>query len=330
MKFAKDTRIGAETIKAAEVLAEAMPWIKEATGKTVVIKYGGSAMVDPDLRAAVMGDIVLLKIVGVNPVIVHGGGKAISAGFERFNVPVEFRNGLRVTTEEGMDVVRTVLVGEVNQDLVREINAHGNLAVGVSGSDAGTVIAEQISPELGRVGRVTAVNTDFLEEIIDADYIPVVAGVALGEDGGYYNINADTVAGSIAAALGAHKVIFLTDVDGLYQDFDDKDSLISNMTLDEAQAMIEVGAISTGMIPKLKSCVAALEAGVYRAHIINGTTPHALLLELLTDTGVGTVIHRTHELYNCDNHPIGNFASKLLENRYARDPKASRRPNDWR
>lgn len=320
MKFARDTRIGAETYKAAEVLAEALPWIKAATGKTVVIKYGGSAMEDPELRAAVMSDIVLLKIVGLNPVIVHGGGKAISAGMERFGVPVEFRNGLRVTSDEGMEVVRTILVGEVNQDLVRQINAHGNLAVGVSGSDAGTVIAEQISPDLGRVGRVTAVNTGFLQEIIAADYIPVVAGVALGEDGGYYNINADTVAGNIAAALRAHKIIFLTDVDGLYQDFDDKDSLISDITAEEAQAIIDVGAISTGMIPKLKSCVTALESGVRRAHIINGTTPHALLLELLTDTGVGTVIHRTQETDRLGYHPIGGFASKLVENRDIREP----------
>lgn len=319
MKFAKDTRIATETYKAAEILAEALPWIKAATGKTVVIKYGGSAMIDPELRASVMSDIVLLKIVGLNPVIVHGGGKAISAGMEHSGIPVEFKNGLRVTSDDGMEVCRTILVGDVNQDLVREINLHGNLAVGVSGVDAGTVIAEQISPELGRVGRVTAVNPGYLEEIIASDYIPVVAGIALGEDGGYYNINADTVAGDIAAAVGAHKIIFLTDVDGLYQDFDDKDSLISNMTIEEARSLIDVGSISSGMIPKLRSCISALESGVYRAHIINGTTPHALLLELLTDTGVGTVVHRTMELYHRDNHPIGNFASKLSENRYIRD-----------
>lgn len=329
MKFARDTRVAAETYRAAEVLAEALPWIKAATGRTVVIKYGGSAMVDPDLRAKVMSDIVLLKIVGLNPVIVHGGGKAINAGYERNGVEVEFRNGFRVTTEEGMEVVRTVMVGQVNQDLVREINTHGNLAVGVSGVDAGTIIAEQMSSDLGRVGRVTAVNTGLLEEIIDADYIPVVAGVALGEDDGYFNINADTVAGDIAAALGAHKIIFLTDVDGLYQDFDDKDTLISNMTIEEARSLVEFGGISSGMIPKLRSCVQALDAGVYRAHIINGTTPHALLLELLTDTGIGTVVHRTEELYRMDNHPIGNFASKLTENRCFREGNSYHR-NEWR
>ena len=334
MKFARDTRVEAETYKAAKVLAEALPWIKGATGKTVVIKYGGSAMVDPELRAQVMSDIVLLKIVGLNPVIVHGGGKAISAGFERAGIPVEFKNGLRVTSDEGMEVCRTILVGEVNQDLVREINEHGNLAVGVSGIDGGTVIAEAISPDLGRVGRVTAINPNFIQEVIAADYIPVIAGIALGEDGGYYNINADTVAGDIAAAIGAHKIIFLTDVDGLYQDFEDKDSLISNMTMEEAQAIIDIGATSSGMILKLKSCITALDAGVERAHIINGITPHSLLLELLTDTGVGTVVHRTKELYYSESTPIGNFAQKLTENRYNRTystPHASHpNPREWR
>jgi acetylglutamate kinase len=305
-------------VRVAEVLTEALPWIKGATGKTVVIKYGGSAMIDERLRAEVMSDIVLLKIIGLNIVIVHGGGFAITEAMKRFNVPVEFKNGLRVTNDETMDLAKMVLVGEVNQDLVRDINAHGNLAVGVSGSDAGTVMAEQVDPELGRVGRITAINSAYLDAIIEDDYIPVVASVALGEDDGYYNINADMVAGEIAAAVGAHKVIFLTDVDGLYEDFDDKDTLISNMTLEEAHAMIDSQEISSGMIPKLKSCAAALEAGVPRAHIINGTTPHALLLELLTDSGVGTVIHRTQESYDYDAHPLGSFASKLVENRELR------------
>ena len=293
MKFARDTRVEAETYKAAKVLAEALPWIKGATGKTVVIKYGGSAMVDPELRAQVMSDIVLLKIVGLNPVIVHGGGKAISAGFERAGIPVEFKNGLRVTSDEGMEVCRTILVGEVNQDLVREINEHGNLAVGVSGIDGGTVIAEAISPDLGRVGRVTAINHNFIQEVIAADYIPVIAGIALGEDGGYYNINADTVAGDIAAAIGAHKIIFLTDVDGLYRDFSDKSSLISRLTAADAQALVDSGTLSKGMIPKVRAVLDAIDGGVERAHILNGTVEHSLVLELFTDCGVGTMIART-------------------------------------
>ena len=297
MKYAKDTRPKGVSHKAAEVLVEALPWIKNITGKTVVIKYGGSAMVDAQLRADVMNDIVLLKIVGVNPVIVHGGGKAITEAMEFVNLPVEFKDGQRVTTPEAMDLVRTVLMGKVNQELVEALNEHGNFAVGVSGADAGVIVAEQASPDLGRVGRITRINSPLLDDL--------VAG----------NVNADMVAGHIAAAIGAHKVVFLTDVDGLYENFENKDSLISNLTLFEAQYMIENNVVSTGMIPKLKSCVTALDAGVFRAHILNGTTPHSLLLELLTSTGVGTTMHSTEEACKFDSHPLGNFASKLLENR---------------
>ena len=317
MKFAKDTQPEGVSTKAAEVLADALPWIKNITGKTIVIKYGGAAMVDERLRADLMSDIVLLKIVGVNPVIVHGGGKAISRAMDSANLPVEFRDGQRVTTPEAMRVVRTILAGQVNQELVEALNRHGNFAVGLSGADAGILIAEQASPALGRVGRITRVNRTLIDDLVASAYIPVIASVALGEDGGFYNINADMAAGHVAAEIGAHKAIFLTDVDGLYRDFEDKDSLISNLTLDEARGMVTRGEISTGMIPKLKSCIMALEAGVQRAHIINGTTPHALLLELLTSAGVGTVIHSTEEAYKFDNHPLGKFAAKLAENNEA-------------
>lgn len=314
MKYAKDTRPQGVSNEAAQVLVEALPWIKNITGKTVVIKYGGAAMVDKALQTAVMNDLVLLKIIGVNPVIVHGGGREISEAMGRHNIPVEFKQGLRVTTDEAMDLVRMVMMGKVNQDLVETMNIHGNLAVGVSGSDAGTIMAEQLDPELGRVGAVTRINTGYLDDLILDDYIPVVASLALGEDGGYYNVNADMVAGEIAAAIGAHKVVFLTDVDGLYEDFDKKDSLISNLTHTMAQHMIDEGSISTGMIPKLTACIAALSAGVFRAHIINGTIPHALLIEVLTNTGVGTTMHSTEEACAFDAHPLGNFASKLVEN----------------
>lgn len=317
MKFAKDTQPEGVSTKAAEVLADALPWIKNITGKTIVIKYGGAAMVDEKLRADLMSDIVLLKIVGVNPVIVHGGGKAISRAMDSASLPVEFRDGQRVTTPEAMKVVRTILAGQVNQELVEALNRHGNFAVGLSGADAGILIAEQASPALGRVGRITRVNRTLIDDLVASAYIPVIASVALGEDGGFYNINADMAAGHVAAEIGAHKAIFLTDVDGLYRDFEDKGSLISNLTLDEARGMVTRGEISTGMIPKLKSCIMALEAGVLRAHIINGTTPHALLLELLTSAGVGTVIHSTEEAYKFDNHPLGKFAAKLAENNEA-------------
>ena len=306
----------------AKVLVHALPYIQEYSGKIVVIKYGGSAMVDEKLRADVMSDIVLLKIVGVNPVIVHGGGKAITRAMDLMEIPVEFKDGQRVTTPEAMNLVRTVLMGEVNQELVEALNHHGNFAVGVSGADGGVIVAEQASPDLGRVGRITRINRPLLDDLVASDYIPVigdyipvVASVALGEDGGFYNVNADMVAGHIAAAIGAHKAVFLTDVDGLYENFEDKSSLISNLTVFEARYMVENNVVSTGMIPKLKSCIHALENGVQRAHIINGTTPHSLLLEMLTSTGVGTTMHSTEEAYRFDSHPLGKFASKLLENR---------------
>lgn len=322
MKYARDGKPSLSHEETAQLLFEALPWIKNLTGKTVVIKYGGAAMVDERLRTDVMGDIVLLKIMGMKPVIVHGGGKDINAALKRNDIPVEFRDGQRVTNDDAMELVREVLVGKVNGQLVAAVNRHGDLAVGVSGADAGTIVAEQLAPELGRVGRITRINGDYLNSLVENDYIPVVATVGVGEDGGFFNINADVAAGHIAAALGAHKVIFLTDVDGLYEDFSDKDSLISNLTMEEARSMVDAGVIDSGMIPKLESCITALEGGVFRAHIINGTTPHSLLLELLTDAGVGTVIHSSHVAYEHDRHPVpamaphalGSFAARLSEN----------------
>lgn len=313
MKFANETRPQGVSSLTADVLVEAMPWIKNVTGKTIVIKYGGAAMVDPQLRADVMADIVLLKIIGVNPVIVHGGGKAINAAMDRSGLEVEFIDGQRVTTPEAMEIVRTVLTGKVNQELVQAMNEHGNMAVGLSGADAGTVIAEQMDPRWGRVGNVTQVNTQLIENLVNADFIPIIASIAMGEDGDCFNVNADVVAGHVAAAIGAHKVVFLSDVDGLYRDFSDKGSLISRMSIDDASQMVEDGQISTGMIPKLKSCIYALASGVERAHMINGTTPHALLLELLTDKGIGTMVTGYAELADAASQPLGNFAAKLVD-----------------
>lgn len=312
MKYRKDTENDLERLHlTADVLVEAFPWIKQITGKTVVIKYGGSAMVDEKLRSAVMSDIVLLKIIGVNPVIIHGGGKAITEEMELRDLPVEWIDGYRVTTEEAMAVVRMVLVGQVNQDLVGAMNEHGTFSVGVSGSDAGTIMAQQKMPELCRVGDITRIDTTYLEDLIEADYIPVLASVALGEDGGYYNVNADAAAGHVASAIGAHKIIFLTDVDGLYRDFKDKDTLVSRMNIAEAQALIDADVLSSGMIPKLNSCVRAMDAGVASAHMINGTIPHSLLLELFTDCGIGTALYSYDEPDDFEAHPLTNFASKL-------------------
>ena len=314
MKYANEARAEGVPVRTGEILYEAMPWLKQVTGKTIVIKYGGAAMVDEQLRADVMADIVLLKIIGVNPVIVHGGGKAITDAMKQRQLDVEFVDGQRVTTDEAMEVVRTVLTGKVNQELVAAINAHGNLAVGVSGADAGTIIASQADERLGRVGKIDRINSQLLEDLVASDFIPVLATVGIGEDGGFYNVNADVVAGHVAAAIRAHKVVFLTDVDGLYEDFSDKGSLVSRMTLAEAEALVEGGTLSTGMIPKMRSCIHAMEAGVHRAHIINGTTPHALLLELLTDKGIGTMIDQAKEDNPFEAKPLGTFASRLAEN----------------
>lgn len=274
----------------AEVLVEALPWINEWAGSTFVVKYGGSAMEDAALRAKVIEDVLLLKLMGVHVVLVHGGGKDISSLSDRLNLSVRFKDGLRVTDEDTMEVVQMVLVGKVNAELVQAINGYGNHAVGISGADGRTLRACQLDPELGRVGRVTEVNPDLALKVLDDGYIPVIAGVGFGEDGGPYNVNADFAASHIAQALGADKLFFLTDVDGLYADFDDKDSLIAGMGVGEARHLVDAGTLSKGMIPKVRSAIEAIEAGVGQVTILNGTVEHALLVETFTDEGIGTEI----------------------------------------
>jgi acetylglutamate kinase len=283
-------RVMTDLFLKAATLTEALPYIKRTSGKTVVIKYGGAAMTDPKLREHVASDIALMKLVGINPVVVHGGGPEITSFMNRLGLKVEFYNGLRVTSEEAMEVVKMVLVGKVNPELVAAINHHGRLAVGVSGDDGNLVTATQRDARLGRVGDVTKIDTTVIDNLIEDGFIPVVATVAAGEDGGSFNVNADLVAAELATALGAEKVIFLTDVDGLYADFDDKSSLISVLTPAEAEQMIVSDLLEGGMVPKVAACVHALRGGVGRAHILNGTVPHALLLEVYTDEGVGTMI----------------------------------------
>lgn len=279
-------------LQKAEILTEALPYIKRTWGKTVVIKYGGAAMTDPVLREMVASDIVLMKLVGINPVIVHGGGPEITSYMQRLDMPVEFYDGLRVTSDDAMEVVKMVLVGKVNKELVAAINSHGRLAVGIAGDDANLIRAKQRDPRLGRVGDITQIDTTVVNNLIADGFIPVIATVAAGDDGGSYNINADFVAGELAAALDAEKVIFLTDVDGLYAEFEDKSSLISALSLSKALDMIAADELASGMIPKVAACTHALQGGVARAHILNGTLPHALLLEVYTDEGVGTMITR--------------------------------------
>lgn len=282
-----------EMLAKAGTLMESLPWIKRAWGRTVVIKYGGAAMTDPALRHSVAADIVLMKLVGINPVIVHGGGPEITQYMDRLGMKVEFAGGLRVTDDAAMEVVKMVLVGKVNKELVAAINAHGRLAVGIAGDDANLIKAVQLDPALGRVGKIAAIDTTVVMNLIADGFVPVIASVGAGDDGGSFNINADLVAASLAVALGSEKVIFLTDVDGVYEDFEDKSSLLSRIVLSDARARIAGGKLGSGMIPKVQACVDALDGGVRRAHILNGKAPHALLLEVYTDEGVGTML--THD-----------------------------------
>ncbi len=272
----------------AETLIEALPWINQMNGKTFVIKYGGSAMENKELCAQVVADIEMLKLMGVRIVLVHGGGKAINAMLTRLNIPVKFKDGLRVTDEDTMEAVREVLVGKVNQELVWALNEYGHNAVGISGADGKTLKSEVIDPELGRVGRIREVDTSLIDTILDDSYIPVVASIGCGPDG-FFNINADVAAGKVAEAMGADKLIYLTDVDGLLEDVDDPDSLIAQMTRTETHELLDSGKLDGGMIPKIRSVAEALDSGVSEVVILNGKYPHSLLLEIFTDAGCGTL-----------------------------------------
>ena len=274
----------------AVVLAEALPYIREFSGKTVVIKYGGSAMEDPALADLFAQDVVLMRLVGMNPVVVHGGGPQISDLMRRLGKEPEFVDGLRVTDAETIDIVRMALVGKVNHEVVASVNRHGSYAVGLSGEDAGLITVDQRDERLGFVGDVRAIAPAILERLIREELIPVVATVGVDDAGQAYNVNADSVAGAVAEALGAEKLVYLTNVTGLYRDLDDEGSLVSRVDAAGLQELIDRGGVSEGMIPKLRSCVDALKAGVTRAHILDGRIPHALLLEFFTREGVGTMV----------------------------------------
>ena len=271
-----------------DVLNEALPWIHRMTGKTFVIKYGGSAMENPELCRQVVADIEMLKLLGIRIVLVHGGGKAISAHVKALGLPVQFKGGLRVTDDATMEAVREVLVGKVNQDLVWALNEYGHNAVGISGADGKTLKTEQVDPALGRVGRIREVDPSLIETILEDGYIPVVATVGCAPDG-FYNINADVAAGKIAEAMGADKLIYLTDVDGLLADVEDEDSLIQSLSRSETHELLASGRLDGGMLPKIRSISEALDAGVSEVVILNGTFPHSLLLEIFTDAGCGTM-----------------------------------------
>ena len=280
----------ADAAHRADVLLEALPYIQRFRGAVVVVKYGGNAMIDPELGRAVADDVVLLRAVGLKPVVVHGGGPQISELMARLGKVAEFRDGLRVTDAETIDIARMVLVGKVNRDIVSAINVHGPLAVGLSGEDAGLIAAGARHPELGFVGDVHAVNPAILDRLLAEELIPVVSTIGSDPSGQAYNINADTVAGALAEALGAEKALFLTDVAGLMADVDDPGSLIGRTTADELQAMIDDGRLTGGMIPKVAAALHAVRNGVASAHLLDGRIAHVLLLELFSDAGIGTMI----------------------------------------
>jgi acetylglutamate kinase len=282
----------ASTMGKAAIFSEALPFISRFRGTTVVIKYGGSAMVDDALRGTFADDVAMLHYVGIKPVIVHGGGPHISKAMGQRGIEPQWIEGLRVTDEHTMRVVQATLVGEINPDIVRLINNHGSVAAGVSGLDANLFVAEPEDQRLGFVGRVTRVNIDLIEGLQDQGYVPVVAPIARGEDGASYNVNADIAASVLANALGAQKLVYLTDVEGLYRNLGDHDSLISRITTPELADLIEGGSASAGMLPKLRSAIDAVDAGVDQVHILDGRMQHAVLLEIFTPEGIGTMITR--------------------------------------
>lgn len=278
--------------KKAEVLIEALPYIQQFNRKIIVVKYGGSAMSDEELEKNVIKDVTLLKLVGFKPIIVHGGGKAISSWVAKVGKKPEFINGLRVTDEETMEIAEMVL-GRVNKKLVSMVEELGVSAVGVSGKDGGLLQVEKKyadGQDIGFVGDVKKVNPKLLYDLIESDYLPIVSPVGLDENCQTYNINADDAACAVARAVGADKLVFLTDVEGLYKDFSDKSSFISRITASGAEELLKNGFIGGGMLPKLQNCTAAVKGGVNRVHILDGRIPHCLLLEIFTDHGIGTAI----------------------------------------
>jgi len=285
----------AEAAAKAEVLVEALPWLERFHGALVVVKYGGNAMIDENLKRAFAHDMVFLRMVGLKPVVVHGGGPQISAMLSRLGIPGEFRGGLRVTTPETMDIVRMVLVGQVGRELVGLINQHGPYAVGISGEDAQLFTAERRGAlidgeivDIGLVGDVVEVNPDAVLDIVSAGRIPVVSTVAPDADGVVHNVNADTAAGALAIALNAEKLVVLTDVEGLYASWPDRGSLINRLTAAELEELLPT--LTAGMVPKMEACLRAVRGGVPRAHIIDGRLAHSVLLEVFTTQGIGTMV----------------------------------------
>lgn len=281
-----------EHINKAKVLIEAIPYIKSFCGKTVVIKYGGSVMVDKKMKESIIEDISLLKLIGINIVLVHGGGPSINKTLIKMNKEPVFIDGLRVTDEETMEIAEMVLTGKINKEIVNDIENNGLNAVGISGKDASTLLAKKKiinGNDIGYVGEITDVRTNLIDSLIDNGFIPVIAPIGRDESGNTYNINADYAALKVAAALRAQKLVYITDVKGVLRDIEDENSLITNMTITEADENIKNGTISGGMIPKVKCCIDAVNKGVKTVHIIDGRVEHSLLLEIFTQNGIGTM-----------------------------------------
>ncbi len=284
-----------DVISKASILTEALPYIKKFSGITVVIKYGGAALVNEKIKSTIVKDIALMKFVGFKPVVVHGGGKDINKALEAVGIEPKFKDGLRVTDEPTMEVVQQVLAGKVNKDLTTELCLHGINAVGICGKDAGFMKVKKAMPngmDIGLVGEVTDVNTDLINTLVDNDFVPVISSIGVDEEGKSYNVNADYAAVAVAGALKAEKLVFVTDVAGIMRDVNDPDSVISVIKEDEVNKLIADGTISGGMLPKVQCCMAGVNTGVKNVHILDGRTAHCLILEIFTNKGIGTLIEK--------------------------------------
>lgn len=284
-----------DVINKASILTEALPYIKKFSGITVVIKYGGAALVNEDIKSTIIKDIALMKYVGFKPVVVHGGGKDINKALEAVGIEPKFKDGLRVTDKPTMEIVQQVLAGKINKNLATELCLHGINAVGICGKDAGFMQVKKVMPngmDIGLVGEVTEVKTDLINTLVDNDFVPVISSIGVDEDGNSYNVNADYAAVAVAGALKAEKLVFVTDVAGIMRNIDDPDSVISTIKVDEVNELIADGTISGGMLPKVECCMAGVEAGVNNVHILDGRIAHCLILEIFTNKGIGTLIEK--------------------------------------
>lgn len=284
-----------DVINKANILTEALPYIKKFSGITVVIKYGGAALINEEIKSTVIKDIALMKYVGFKPVVVHGGGKDINKALEAVGIEPKFKDGLRVTDEPTMEIVQQVLAGKINKNLTTELCMHGINAVGICGKDAGFMQVKKAMPkgmDIGLVGEVTEVKTGLINTLIDNDFVPVISSIGVDEEGKSYNVNADYAAVAVAGALKAEKLVFVTDVAGIMRDVNNPESVISTIKVDEVNALIEDGTISGGMLPKVECCMAGVKAGVNNVHILDGRIAHCLILEIFTKKGIGTLIEK--------------------------------------